>query len=166
MIGNGIFVSALFVFVVGILAWRLLFNQLTGSLNWQERILVVGTGDSARKVVREILDQREFAYRVIGFIDDDPARIGERIVNPGIVGTPADMAGLIDRHQIDRIVGRRIGATSGQDPGQMAGIRVEDADDDLRVWQDSHRRSAPSWLIFPTASASRESRDGSDGRLI
>src|SRR3954470_14774139 len=26
MIGNGIFVSALFVFVIGILAWRLLFN--------------------------------------------------------------------------------------------------------------------------------------------
>ena len=155
MIGNGIFVSALFVFVVGILAWRLLFNQLTGSLNWQERILVVGTGDSARKVVREILDQREFAYRVIGFIDDDPARIGERIVNPGIVGTPADIAALIERHQIDRII---VGLSDrrGKLPveellrAKMAGIRVEDATttyervtgkiliDDLR----------PSWLIF------------------
>src|SRR6185436_18744021 len=149
------FVSALFVFLVGILGWRLLFNQLTGSLKLQERILVVGTGESARKVVRQILDQREFAYRVIGFIDDDPSRIGERIVNPGIVGTPADMAALIERHQIDRII---VGLSDrrGKLPieellrAKMAGIRVEDVTttyervtgkiliDDLR----------PSWLIF------------------
>ncbi len=155
MIGNGIFVSALFVFVVGILAWRLLFNHLTGSLRLQERILVVGTGETARKVVRQILDQREFAYRVIGFIDDDAARIGERIVNPGIVGTPADIGMLIERHQIDRIV---VGLSDrrGKLPveellrAKMAGVRVEDATttyervtgkiliDDLR----------PSWLIF------------------
>ena len=155
MIGNGIFVSALFVFLVGILGWRLLFNQLTGSLKLQERILVVGTGDTARKVVRQILDQREFAYRVIGFIDDDANRIGERIVNPGIVGTPADIASLIDRHRVDRII---VGLSDrrGKLPveellrAKMAGVRVEDATttyeritgkiliDDLR----------PSWLIF------------------
>src|SRR3954463_10513535 len=155
MIGDGIFVSALFVFVVGILGWRLLFNQLTGSLKLQERILVVGTGETARKVVRQILDQREFAYRVVGFIDDDASRIGERIVNPGIIGTPADMTALIERHQIDRII---VGLSDrrGRLPveellrAKMAGIRVEDATttyervtgkiliDDLR----------PSWLIF------------------
>ena len=155
MIGDGIFVSALFVFVVGILGWRLLFNQLTGSLKLQERILVVGTGETARKVVRQILDQREFAYRVVGFIDDDATRVGERIVNPGIIGTPGDIAALIDRHQIDRIV---VGLSDrrGKLPveellrAKMAGIRVEDATttyervtgkiliDDLR----------PSWLIF------------------
>ena len=98
----------------------------------EERILVVGTGDTARKVVRQILDQREFAYRVIGFIDDDASRIGERIVNPGIVGTPADMAALIATHQIDRIV---VGLSDrrGKLPieellrAKMAGIRVEDA---------------------------------------
>jgi sugar transferase (PEP-CTERM system associated) len=155
MIGDGIFVSALFVFVVAILGWRLLFNQLTASLRMQERILVVGTGETARKVVRQILTQREFAYRVIGFIDDDAARIGERIVNPGIVGTPADIPALIARHQIDRII---VGLADrrGKLPveellhAKMAGVRVEDATttyervtgkiliDDLR----------PSWLIF------------------
>jgi sugar transferase (PEP-CTERM system associated) len=155
MIGDGIFVSALFVFVVGILGWRLLFSQLTGSLRMQERILVVGTGDTARKVVRQILNQHEFPYRVIGFIDDDASRIGERIVNPGIVGTPADIPALIAKHQIDRII---VGLADrrGKLPvdqllrAKMAGIRVEDATttyervtgkiliDDLR----------PSWLIF------------------
>ncbi|MDQ3346753.1 MAG: hypothetical protein M3545_02185, partial [Acidobacteriota bacterium] len=155
MIGDGIFVSALFVFVVAILGWRLLFTHLTGSLRMQERILVVGTGETARKVVRQILAQREFPYRVIGFIDDDASRVGERIVNPGIVGTPADIGMLIAKHQIDRII---VGLADrrGKLPveellrAKMAGIRVEDATttyervtgkiliDDLR----------PSWLIF------------------
>ena len=155
VIGDGIFVSALLVFLVGILAWRLLFNRLTGSLQLQERLLVVGTGETARKVTRHILDQHDFAYRVIGFIDDDGARIGERIVNPAIIGTPADIPALIERHAIDRII---VGLADrrGKMPVQallrakMAGVRVEDATttyermtgkiliDDLR----------PSWLIF------------------
>jgi sugar transferase (PEP-CTERM system associated) len=155
MIGDGIFVSALFVFLVGILGWRLLFNRLTGSLKMQERILVVGTGETARKVARQILDQRDFAYAVVGFIDDDPARIGERIVNPAIIGTPADIPGMIARNEIDRII---VGLADrrGKLPveellhAKMAGVRVEDATttyervtgkiliDDLR----------PSWLIF------------------
>ena len=156
MIGNGIFVSALFMFLVAIFAWRLVFNSLTGSFKLdEERVLFVGTGETARKVARQILDQHDFAYRVIGFIDDDASRIGERIVNPGIVGTPADIERLIAEHQIDRIV---VGLSDrrGKLPveellrAKMAGVRVEDATttyervtgkiliDDLR----------PSWLIF------------------
>jgi sugar transferase (PEP-CTERM system associated) len=155
MIGDGIFVSALFVFLVGILGWRLLFNQLTGSLKLQERILVVGTGETATKVARQILDQHDFAYTVVGFVDDDPYRIGEQIVNPGIIGTPADIPQLVARHEIDRII---VGLADrrGKLPveellrAKMAGVRVEDATttyervtgkiliDDLR----------PSWLIF------------------
>jgi sugar transferase (PEP-CTERM system associated) len=155
MIGDGIFVSALFVFLVGILGWRLIFNHLAGSLTLQEHILVVGTGQVARKVARQILDQRDFAYRIVGFIDDDGSRIGERIVNPAVIGTPADLERLIEEHHIDRIV---VGLSDrrGKLPleqllhAKMSGVRVEDATttyervtgkiliDDLR----------PSWLIF------------------
>src|SRR5436309_2636437 len=52
MIGNGIVVSALFVFLMAILCWRLAFNQVTGSLKLEERVLFVGTGEAARKVAR------------------------------------------------------------------------------------------------------------------
>ena len=155
VIGDGIFVSALLVFLVGILGWRLLFNQLSGSLKLEERILIVGTGDTARKVTRQILAQRDFAYRVVGFIDDDRRRIGERLVNPAIVGTYEDITALVAKHQIDRIV---VGLADrrGKLPieellkAKMTGVRVEDATttyervtgkiliDDLR----------PSWLIF------------------
>jgi sugar transferase (PEP-CTERM system associated) len=155
MIGNGIFVSALGVFLIAILGWRLAFNYISGSMKLQERVLFVGTGETARRVARQILDQHEFAYRIIGFIDDDASRVGERIVNPAIVGTPSDIERLCAEHHIDRIV---VGLSNrrGKLPveellrAKLAGIRVEDATttyervtgkiliDDLR----------PSWLIF------------------
>jgi sugar transferase (PEP-CTERM system associated) len=155
MIGDGIFVSALFVFLVGIFGWRLMFNSVTRSFHFEERVLVVGTGEAARKVTRQILDQKDFAYRVVGFIDDDPHRIGERIVNPGVIGTPADIPRLIAEHQVDRII---VGLPDrrGKFPtnellqAKLSGVRVEDVTttyervtgkiliDDLR----------PSWLIF------------------
>jgi len=155
MIGNGIFVSALFVFLIAILGWRLAFNQVTGSLKLEERVLFVGTGDTARKVARQILDQHDFAYRVIGFIDDDASRIGERIVNPAIVGTPADIDRLIAAHRVDRIVvglSDRRGKLPVQEllRAKMSGVRVEDATTTYervtgKILLDDLR---PSWLIF------------------
>ncbi|HEX6463659.1 MAG TPA: exopolysaccharide biosynthesis polyprenyl glycosylphosphotransferase, partial [Vicinamibacterales bacterium] len=155
MIGDGIFVSSLFVILVAILGWRLTFNHVAGSLRLEERVLFVGTGETARTVARQILSQHDFAYRIVGFIDDDPSRVGERIVNPAIVGTPADIDRLVAQHHVDRIV---VGLADrrGKLPleellrAKMAGVRVEDAMmtyervtgkiliDDLR----------PSWLIF------------------
>ena len=115
----------------------------------------MGTGETARRVARQILDQHEFAYRIIGFIDDDASRIGERIVNPAIVGTPADIERLCAEHHIDRIV---VGLSNrrGKLPveellrAKMAGIRVEDATTTYervtgKIFIDDLR---PSWLIF------------------
>jgi sugar transferase (PEP-CTERM system associated) len=155
MIGDGIFVSALAVFLAGILGWRLLFNRLSGSLQLEERVLVVGTGAAARTVTRQILDQRDFAYRVVGFVDEDPARIGERLVNPAIIGTHHDIPALVERHQIDRII---VGLADrrGKLPveqllhAKFAGVRIEDATTTYeritgKILLDDLR---PSWLIF------------------
>jgi sugar transferase (PEP-CTERM system associated) len=155
MIGNGIFVSALTVLLVAILAWRLLFNHVTALRGLDERVLIVGSGESARTAAREILRQRDFGYRVVGFIDDDPSRIGERIVNPGIIGTPSDIMTLVARERIDRIV---VGLSDrrGKLPvdellrAKLAGVRVEDVTTIYerltgKILVEDVR---PSWLIF------------------
>lgn len=154
-IGDGILVTSLFVLVTAILAWRLAFYRVLQLRGLEERVLVVGTGQTARTVARQILSQRDFGYRVVGFIDDDPARIGERIVNPGVIGTPHDIPRLVAEGRINRIV---VGLSDrrGKLPvdellaAKLSGVAVEDATtvyeritgkilvDDLR----------PSWLIF------------------
>src|SRR5918911_1862937 len=42
--GNGIFVSSLVIFLIAIIAWRLLFNRLAYASNLQARVLVGGSG--------------------------------------------------------------------------------------------------------------------------
>jgi sugar transferase (PEP-CTERM system associated) len=152
-IGNGIFVSSLVIFLIAIIAWRLLFNRLAYSSNLEERVLIVGSGTTARLVAREIQLQHDFGYRVVGFINDQDS--GHAIPNPATLGTPEDIPRLVRDHDVDRIV---VGLADrrGRLPisellqAKLSGIYVEDATttyerltgkiliDDLK----------PSWMIF------------------
>jgi sugar transferase (PEP-CTERM system associated) len=155
IIGNGTYVSALAVLLVAILGWRLLFNHVTALQGLEERVLIVGTGESARTAAREILEQRDFGYRVIGFVDDDRSRMGERIVNPAIIGTPDQILQLVSSERIDRIV---VGLSDrrGKLPmdallrAKLAGVRIEDV---TTVYERLTGKILvedvrPSWLIF------------------
>src|SRR5688572_15805522 len=68
--GNGIFVSSLVIFLIAIVAWRLLFNRLASASQLEERLLIVGTGPTARMLARQIQNQHDFGYRIVGFIED------------------------------------------------------------------------------------------------
>jgi len=167
-LGNGIFVTSLALVLVGIFTWRLVFNRLGRARRLRERVLIVGTGLAARIIARQILAQREFGYDVVGFIDNDPARIGESVVNPRIVGTPADLGWLVASHGVARIVVAlpdRRGALPVQEliEAKLSGVRIEDAAttyerltgkillDDLRpsalIFSDGFRVSRPTRLV-------------------
>ena len=154
-VADGAFLPAAAVFLLGMLLWRLVFNRVVTLQSFGERILIIGTDETARTVARQVLAQRDFPYEIVGFIDDDARRIGESIVNPRIVGTPADIQELISTRGIDRIfVG--LSDRRGRLPvrellrAKLSGVRVEDVNtvyerltgklmvEDLR----------PSWLIF------------------
>jgi sugar transferase (PEP-CTERM system associated) len=155
VVADGAFLPAAAIFLVGMLAWRLAFNRIVTLQPFGERILIVGTDSTARTLARQVLAQEDFAYEIVGFLDEDPGRIGERIVNPRVVGTPADIERLVAIHRIDRIF---VGMSDrrGKLPvrellrAKLRGVRVEDATsvyerltgkllvEDLR----------PSWLIF------------------
>src|SRR3954462_11144760 len=59
------FVTALGVFVVAVLTWRIAFNHLSHAPHLEERILIVGAGTTARLVARQIHRQQDFAYRLV-----------------------------------------------------------------------------------------------------
>ena len=149
------FVSSIILFVLAILAWRLVFLYLGRLSRLQERLLIVGTGPTARKVARQVLDQHDFGYRIVGFIDDDPAMVGRSVVNPRVIGMPADIGRLVRDHQVDRIV---VGMSDrrGKLPleelleAKMAGVRVEETETIYerltgKILLDELK---PSWLIF------------------
>jgi FlaA1/EpsC-like NDP-sugar epimerase len=60
-----------------------------------KRLLIIGAGDAGEMVVRDIRAHGGNAYDPIGFIDDDPAKVGRRIHGVPVLGT---------REHITRIV--------------------------------------------------------------
>ena len=152
-IGKGIFVSSLVIFLVAIVGWRFLFNRLAYAGNLEERVLIVGTGPSARMVARQIQAQHDFGYRVVGFINDQPDPHG--LHNIAIVGRPEDIPALVQHYEVDRII---VGLADrrGQLPlaellhAKLSGVYVEDATSTYerltgKILIDDLK---PSWMIF------------------
>ncbi len=155
IIGNGVLASSVFVFVVAVTVWRLLFLQVGGARRLQEHVLIVGTSATARIVAREVLDQHDYAYTIVGFTDEDPSRIGTSIVNPKVIGTHADIMRLVRDHRVNRII---VGLADrrGRLPieelleAKLQGVRIEEPQTTYerltgKIMLDELK---PSWLIF------------------
>src|SRR3954447_24676277 len=65
LLDTSTFVTALGVFVVAVLTWRMAFNRLAHDPHLEERVLIVGTGLTARTLAQQIGRQQDFAYRIL-----------------------------------------------------------------------------------------------------
>jgi FlaA1/EpsC-like NDP-sugar epimerase len=57
----------------------------------QKRLLIVGAGDAAEKMLREILDNPRVKYRPVGFLDDNPRKHGQAIHGVPVLGAIDDI---------------------------------------------------------------------------
>ena len=72
IIGQGVVITSLGLLLVAVPTWRVVFEGLKDP-HLEERILILGTGAAARTVARQIRSQHDFAYRIVGFVSDQPA---------------------------------------------------------------------------------------------
>ncbi len=122
--------TALVVFVVSVLAWRVAFVSLSHDANLGERVLILGTGPTAHVLARQIATQHDFAWRLIGFVEDGEPVLCVR--EHDILGVADDIDRLVAFHRVDRIV---VGVSDrrGRLPidallrAKLSGVRVEDA---------------------------------------
>ncbi len=63
----------------------------------RKKLLLVGAGSSAEKVLREVQDNRELPYTTVGLVDDDPTKIGFKIHGIPVVGLINDLAEHVRR---------------------------------------------------------------------
>jgi len=114
---------------VFILDWFLLMTFLSASrLVWRVcresrifahrgnglRTLIVGAGEAGSLLYKEICRIPGMAYQVIGFVDDDPAKIGMSLHGVPVLGATRHLRELIDRNNVTEVIiampsaGRRI----------------------------------------------------------
>ena len=105
IIGRGVFIIAAVLVVLFTFGWRLAFEWASKQARPRERVLIVGTNHAAVQLARELHERHaELGVVIVGFVDTDPARVGEALVNPGIIGTVDDIPSLVKTLQVDRVV--------------------------------------------------------------
>jgi sugar transferase (PEP-CTERM system associated) len=158
MIGRGVSLISLPVALLLMVVWRLSIHWILGHPEIGERILIVGSGPFAVEVARATLNRPDAGYRVVGFVDNDPRLLGKSLINPKVIGLTSELAALVKRESIDRIV-VAISDRRGQFPTHellalsLSGVvSIEESASFYervtgRVLLDMIR---PSWLIFST----------------
>jgi len=68
------------------------------------RVLIIGAGDAGEKVLREIDDDPRLRFKAVGFIDDDPAKIGRKIHDVPVLGTVASVPALVDELSVEKLL--------------------------------------------------------------
>ena len=80
---------------------RLVF-QTSG--NNYRRLLIVGAGDASEKLLREIKEDRNLHYDVVGLIDDDATKMRKTIHGIPVVGTTGDVGKIAKASNVKEIV--------------------------------------------------------------
>lgn len=71
---------------------------------YRSKVLIVGTGDMAVNIAREILNRPTMGKNVCGFISEDQSMVGKSLINPSVIGTYDDLETLVSRHNIDHVL--------------------------------------------------------------
>ncbi|OGS35740.1 MAG: hypothetical protein A2293_14675 [Elusimicrobia bacterium RIFOXYB2_FULL_49_7] len=70
----------------------------------RENVLILGAGDRGERLLRELRNNPDLAFNIIGFIDKDPAKQGKRIHGTEIIGQFASLPELVESHQISILI--------------------------------------------------------------
>jgi FlaA1/EpsC-like NDP-sugar epimerase len=67
--------------------FTLFFKKITEA----KRLLIIGAGDGGEKIYREIQNNARLQYAVVGFLDDDLAKVGRKIHGIPVLGCISDI---------------------------------------------------------------------------
>ena len=156
MLGRSVSLIALPLALALMVSWRVSIHWLLGHPDFGERILIVGSGDSAVEIAREVLTRPDAGYRIAGFVGTDSEMLGKSLINPRVIGLTDELDAIVKKENIDRIV-VAMGERRGQFPTDkllqlsLAGhVSIEEgaAFYERITGRVSLGMIRPSWLIF------------------
>jgi sugar transferase (PEP-CTERM system associated) len=90
---------------LSLLVWRLLFELYITRIAPRENILIVGTGEVARQIGREVRNNRRLGFRLVGFVKAPPNRENTPLEDIGkVLGDPSQMEQIIESHDVNKVV--------------------------------------------------------------
>ena len=156
MLGRSVSLIALPMALALMVGWRISIHWFLGHPSFGERILIVGSGNLAVEVARQVLNRPDAGYRIIGFVGTDSELLGKSLINPRVIGLTDDLESIVKTEGIDRIV-VAMGERRGQLPtdrllklGLGGDVSIEEGATfyERVTGRVSLEMIRPSWLIF------------------
>jgi len=69
-----------------------------------KNVLIIGAGDAGEKILREIFENNQLHYKVIGFIDDDPQKKGRSIHGIPVLGNLEKITSILEKEDVKEIL--------------------------------------------------------------
>ena len=99
------FLATVFLVCVVRLAFRIYREELRPvASEGVQRVLIVGAGDAAETIIREINRQRVERYRVVGLVDDDRTKRGILIHDVPVLGPTEDIRSICEQKNVEEII--------------------------------------------------------------
>jgi len=70
----------------------------------KSRVLIIGAGDAAEMITREINKHPEIEKKIVGLVDDDPNKQSLEIHGNKVLGKSQNIPKLIDEYSIDEVI--------------------------------------------------------------
>jgi exopolysaccharide biosynthesis polyprenyl glycosylphosphotransferase len=96
---------------VSVPIWRVVYAVVFSQPAFQKRLLVVGAGQSGRKIAGILANTPDCGnpyagsgFQLVGFVDDRADQVGTEIVGVPVLGTRHDLIRLVRQYDIDLLV--------------------------------------------------------------
>ncbi|MBE7040949.1 MAG: polysaccharide biosynthesis protein [Ruminococcaceae bacterium] len=87
------------------IAVRILHRLMIHSTNTNaKRVLIIGAGQLAVTLLRDIWNNQKMPYQVVGLIDDDPEKKNMKICGARVLGTRDDILRICQEKQVDEVI--------------------------------------------------------------
>jgi FlaA1/EpsC-like NDP-sugar epimerase len=105
---RSVFIIDCFIVICFIGGSRFLYRlsrefYITKSKN-SKKIFIIGAGDAAERLLREMRQNPNIDYDIIGFLDNDPAKKGRRIHDVPILGQIDDLEEIGKKEKIEEVI--------------------------------------------------------------
>ncbi len=106
---------AYFIVTAGLLTlvWRMVFIAIFTAPQFQRRVLIVGAGKSGSVLVKQLSELTPMPFHVVGFIDDDPEKLGSVIWGFPVLGGGSCLLDVVHSEAVTDLIAAISGELNG-----------------------------------------------------
>jgi exopolysaccharide biosynthesis polyprenyl glycosylphosphotransferase len=104
IIGRTIVLAQAVSLSVLVILWRFTFSAIALTERLEKRMIIIGAGRSGRYILNTIRSRPGCGFLPVGFVDDDPQKIGTQVEDLQVLGESFQLSDLIKKYQASLVV--------------------------------------------------------------